>query len=285
MPLYHESMKRYELRSMGTSEKKWTAVGLGTWMTEKNPVNSVRALQAGLDEGANHIDTAEMYGEGQAEEIVGEAIQGRREKINLVSKVLPSHASYDETISACHKSLKRLKTDHLDVYLLHWRESQTPLTETFRAFEKLKEQGKIRAWGVSNFDVEDLEEALTLVGPGKIVCNQVLYHLQERAIESRVIPWCVSHGVSVVAYSPFGQNRMPRHEALEDIAKKHDASPYQIVLAYLTRNPAVLAIPKSSDLDRARSNVQAMGITLTPDEIKKIDSIFPLKPRKSLPMI
>jgi diketogulonate reductase-like aldo/keto reductase len=197
------------LKKFGATSMQWTPVGLGSWAMERDPKASITALQAGLDAGANHIDTAEMYGDGRAEEIVGEAVRGRRDKIFLVSKVLPSNASYDGTLAACHRSLTRLKTDHLDVYLLQWREHPTDHAETFRAFEKLKADGKISAWGVSNFDVDDMVEAVKVAGEGKIACNQVLYHLEERAIEPELIPWCDAHGVAITAYSPLGKAARP----------------------------------------------------------------------------
>lgn len=275
-------IRTYELGSTGM---QWTSIGLGTWMMEKNPQTSITALKAGIEEGANHIDTAEMYGDGRVEEIVREAIRGIRANVFLVSKVLPSNADYEGTLAACHRSLKRLNVDYLDLYLLHWRERRTPLAEAFRAFAKLQEQGKIRHWGVSNFNVDDMEEALRLVGPGKIACNQVLYHLGERAIEEKLIPWCRSHKVAVVAYSPFGQGRLPQHPLLDQLSQAHDATPSQIILSYLTRDPSMFAIPKASQEKHVRENVRAMGIQLTPEDIRKIDAAFPLKTRRSLPMI
>ena len=194
-----------------------------------------------------HIDTAEMYGD--AELVVAEAIAGPRDEVFLVSKVLPSNASRRGTITACERSLKRLKTDRLDCYLLHWRGSY-PLEETVAAFEELVGAGKIRSWGVSNFDADDLEEMLAVAGEGRIACNQVLYHLQERAIEHAVIPWCEKHGVAVVAYSPFGHNDFPSPrskggEVLQAIADAHGATPRQVALAFLTRGRRVFAIPKA----------------------------------------
>ena len=264
---------------------KWTPVGLGTWMMDRDPKAAIAALRAGIDAGANHIDTAEMYGDGRVEEVVGQALQGLRSKIFLVSKVLPSHADYKGAIEACHRSLKRLQTDHLDAFLLHWREKKTSIAETFRAFEQLKSEGKIRSWGVSNFDVDDMEEAIRLAGEGKIACNQVLYHIKERSIESKLLPWCRSHHVPVVAYSPLGQGRLPQAPALDEVAHRHGASPVQIILAYLTRDPFVFAIPKSSDEKHTRSNIQSMNITLFEDDIQKINKAFPLKGRRHLPMI
>ncbi len=216
-------------RPFGPSGQPVTIIGQGSWyIDEADRAQAVAALQAGLDAGMNHIDTAEMYGSGAAEAIVGEAIRGRREQVFLVSKVLPSNASRRGTVAACERSLKALGTDHLDAYLLHWRGS-VPLEETFRALEDLQAAGKIRAFGVSNFDVDDLEEALGILGPGKLACNQVLYHLQERAIEHAVIPWCQQHQVAVVAYSPFGHGEFPEPDsrggrALAAIAQAHEAT-------------------------------------------------------------
>src|SRR3954449_8353171 len=213
-------------------------IGQGTWHIDHGPKEeAVAALRRGADLGLTHIDTAEMYGD--AELVVAEAFAGRRDDIFLVSKVLPSNASRRGTISACERSLQRLKTDRLDCYLLHWRGSY-PLAETVAAFEHLVSSGKIRSWGVSNFDADDLEEMLAVAGEGTIACNQVLYHLRERAIEHAVIPWCEAHGVAVVAYSPFGHNDFPQPrskagEVLQTIADSHGATPRQVALSFLTR--------------------------------------------------
>src|SRR3954464_8420483 len=229
-----------------------SVVGQGSWYIDRGDrATAVAALRRGLDLGVSHIDTAEMYGD--AEPVVAEAIAGRRDEIFLVSKVLPSNASRRGTITACERSLKRLKTDRLDCYLLHWRGS-IPFAETVAAFEELVRAGKIRSWGVSNFDSDDLNELLEVAGEGKIACNQVLYHLQERAIEHVVIPWCESHGTAVVAYSPFGHNDFPSPRskggaALQQIAEAHRATPRQVALAFLTRAPSLLAIPKAAAPD------------------------------------
>jgi diketogulonate reductase-like aldo/keto reductase len=227
-----------------------------------------------------HIDTAEMY--GPAEEIVGEAIAGRRDEVFLVSKVVPNNASRKGTVAACDKSLSRLGTDRLDCYLLHWR-GRYPLEDTIAAFEQLRREGKILSWGVSNFDVEDLDEALNIAGDAKIACNQVLYHLKERAIEHRVMPWCDSHGVAVVGYSPFGGGKFPsaRSEAgrvLQDIAAAHGATPRQVALRFLVRRQSLFAIPKASSLDHALENAAAGDLQLTESDIKRIDQAFPLGP-------
>src|SRR5476651_514236 len=211
-------------RPFGHGGPQASVIGQGTWYIDRGDrKGAVAALRRGIDLGMTHIDTAEMYGD--AEPVVAEAIEGRRDDIFLVSKVLPSNASRRGAITACERSLKRLKTDRLDCYLLHWRGSY-PLAETVAAFEQLVSAGKIRSWGVSNFDVDDLDEILQVAGEGKIACNQVLYHLQERAIEHAVIPWCERHGTAVVAYSPFGHDDFPQSgskagEVLQAIAETH----------------------------------------------------------------
>jgi diketogulonate reductase-like aldo/keto reductase len=266
-----------------------SVIGQGTWYIDHgHRGNAVAALRRGIDLGMTHIDTAEMYGD--AELVVAEAIAGKRDEVFLVSKVLPSNASRRGTITACERSLKRLKTDRLDCYLLHWRGSY-PLSETVTAFEELVGAGKIKSWGVSNFDTDDLDEILAVAGKGKIACNQVLYHLQERAIEHAVIPWCEQHGVAVVAYSPFGHNDFPSPrskagEVLQTIAKAHGASPRQIALGFLTRRPAVFAIPKASSAEHAVDNAAAGKLVLSDDEIAALDKAFPrgAKPR-GLPML
>lgn len=262
---------------------QFTTVGLGTWNIEKSPKAAVAALKAGIEAGANHIDTAEMYGDGEAERLVAEAIKGVRNKVHVVSKVLPSNADYDATIAACERSLERLQTDYLDIYLLHWRNKRTPLAETFRAFEQLKKDGKIRNWGVSNFDVNDLKEALALVGEGKIVCNQVLYHVEERTVEADVLPFCRMHDITVFAYSPLGQGTLPKHKDLSAIARAHKASEAQAALAFLIHNPGVIAIPKSVDKQRAVENIEAAKLRLSEDDLHKIDAAFPLRAKRNLP--
>src|SRR5471032_819355 len=251
------------LQSFGSLGPPVSAIGQGTWYIDRGDRNSaIAALRRGVDLGMTHIDTAEMYGD--AELVVAEAITGRRDEVFLVSKVLPSNASRRGTITACERSLARLKTDRLDCYLLHWRGSY-PLAETAAAFEQLVSAGKIRAWGVSNFDIDDLNEMRAVAGSGKIACNQVLYHLQERAIEHAVIPWCAQHGVAVVAYSPFGHNEFPSPrskagEVLQTIAKAHGASPRQIALSFLTRKASVFAIPKASSAEHAADNAAARAL-------------------------
>ena len=240
-------------------------IGQGTWNMERDDrASAVAALRRGLDLGLTHVDTAELYGSGQVEELVREAIAGRRDEVFLVSKVMPSHASYDGTLRACEKSLRRLGTDRLDAYLLHWPGSH-PLADTIRAFEALERSGKIRAWGVSNFDVSDLEEALAIAGPGRVACNQVLYHLNERSVEARVLPFCAKHGVALVAYSPFGAGRFPseqvgrRQGALAEVARARGATPHQVALAFLLRDPHVLVIPKAARVAHVEDVAGAVG--------------------------
>jgi diketogulonate reductase-like aldo/keto reductase len=235
--------KAVRRRAFGPIGAKVSTIGQGTWMIDDGDrASAVRALRRGLDLGMTHIDTAEMYGD--AELMVGEAIARRRDEVFLVSKVLPNHASRAGTRAACEESLRRLRTDRLDCYLLHWR-GPHPLEETFAAFESLREAGKIAAWGVSNFDVDELDDALEVAGPGVIACNQVLYHLRERAIEHAVIPWCEENGVAVVGYSPFGHGRFPgpqtpAGQVLAEIAAHHHATPRQVALAFLIRQSSVM---------------------------------------------
>lgn len=276
-------------RQFGSGGPPVAVIGQGTWYIDRGDRQSaVATLRRGVDLGMTHIDTAEMYGD--AELVIAEAIAGRREDIFLVSKVLPSNASRRGTIAACERSLKRLKTDRLDCYLLHWRGSY-PLAETVAAFEELLSAGKIRSWGVSNFDAGDLDEMLEVAGEGRITCNQVLYHLRERAIEHAVIPWCRQRGTAVVAYSPFGHDDFPspRSEAgvvLQTIAEAHGASPRQVALAFLTREASVFAIPKASTPKHAADNAAAGELVLGRDEIAVLDKAFPRGPRpRGLPML
>jgi diketogulonate reductase-like aldo/keto reductase len=275
--------------SFGRNGPKVSAIGQGTWYIDRGDrKRAVAALRRGIELGMTHIDTAEMYGD--AELVIADAITGKRDDLLLVSKVLPSNASRRGTITACERSLKRLKTDRLDCYLLHWRGSY-PLAETVAAFDELSRAGKIRSWGVSNFDTDDLDEMLDVAGEGKIACNQVLYHLQERAIEHAVIPWCAQHGVAVVAYSPFGHNEFPSPgsragELLQKIADVHQATPRQIALSFLTRETTVFAIPKASSAEHATENAAAGDLVLDESEIAALERAFPrgAKPR-GLPML
>jgi diketogulonate reductase-like aldo/keto reductase len=276
-------------KKFGSNGPEVSVIGQGTWYIDRGDRKSaVAALRRGIDLGMTHIDTAEMYGD--AELVVAEAIAGRRDEVFLVSKVLPSNASRRGTITACERSLARLKTDRLDCYLLHWRGSYR-LDETVAAFEELVRAEKIRSWGVSNFDSDDLNELLAVAGEGKIACNQVLYHLQERAIEHAVLPWCEAHGVAVVAYSPFGHNDFPSPrskpgEVLQGIADAHDASPRQVALSFLSRDPAVFAIPKAASAEHAADNAAAGELVLSVGEIAALDKAFPRGPKpRGLPML
>jgi diketogulonate reductase-like aldo/keto reductase len=266
-----------------------SVIGQGTWYLDHGDrKRAIAALQRGLDLGMTHIDTAEMYGD--AELVIADAIASRRDDVFLVSKVLPSNASRRGTISACERSLKRLKTDRLDCYLLHWRGSY-PLEDTVAAFEELVKSGKIKSWGVSNFDADDLDEILEVAGEGRIACNQVLYHLRERAIEHAVIPWCERHGVAVVAYSPFGHDDFPASSSkggavLARIAETRRATPRQVALSFLTRATTVFAIPKASSPEHAGENAAAGDLVLTKDEIAALDAAFPRGPKpRGLPML
>lgn len=276
-------------KPFGSTGQQVSVIGQGTWYIDHGDrASAVAALRKGLDLGMSHIDTAEMYDD--AELVVADAISGRRDDVFLVSKVLPSNASRKGAIEACERSLKRLRTDRLDCYLLHWRGSY-PLEDTVAAFEQLVSDGKIRSWGVSNFDADDLTDMLDVAGEGRIACNQVLYHLNERAIEHSVIPWCEKHGVAVVAYSPFGHDDFPEPQSaggkiLKEIAAQHGASPRQVALAFLTRRPSVFAIPKASSATHAAENAGAGNVTLTDSDIAALDKAFPLgREPRSLPMI
>jgi diketogulonate reductase-like aldo/keto reductase len=273
----------------GSTNVNVSVIGQGTWYLDRGDRKSaIAALRRGIELGMTHIDTAEMYGD--AELVIAEAIAGKRDGLFLVSKVLPSNASRKGTITACERSLKRLKTDHLDCYLLHWRGSY-PLSETVAAFEELERAGKIRSWGVSNFDADDLDELADVAGDGRIACNQVLYHLKERAIEHAVIPWCERHKVAVVAYSPFGHDDFPSSkskagEVLQQTADAHGATPRQIALAFLARKTTVFPIPKASNAEHAAENAGAGDLALSESEIEALDAAFPRGPKsRSLPML
>ena len=279
-----------EQRRFGPLDREVPVIGQGTWNLEQSKRSgAIAALRLGIELGMNHVDTAEMYGSGEAEEIVGEAIAGQRGEVFLVSKVLPENSSRKGTIDACERSLARLQTDYLDCYLLHWRGSY-PLADTFAGMEELRRGGKILSWGVSNFDERDLEEALQVAGPGRIACNQVLYHLKERAIEHAVIPWCKQHGVAVVGYSPFGHGQFPGPKTpggrvLYEIAAAHNVTARQIALRFQVQHD-VFTIPKASTPEHCAENASAGGFLLTDAEMARIDAAFPRgrKPR-SLPML
>lgn len=266
----------------------WTGVdvpviGQGTWMIDgdsETEARAIRTLRLGLDLGMSHIDTAEMYGDGHVEELVGQAIAGRRDEIFLVSKVLPSNASYEGTLKACKRSLKRLKTDWLDLYLLHWRGSY-PLSETMRAMEKLVTEGLVKYIGVSNFDVEDLMEAEQALQTERVACNQVLYNLRDRGIERRLLPYCSKKKIAVVGYAPFGHGNFPSPPSREgkllvEIGRRHNRTPKQVALNFLTRHPSIFTIPKTTRPERVKENSGGVGWQLIEDEVNVIDREFPV---------
>jgi diketogulonate reductase-like aldo/keto reductase len=281
-----------ERRHFGATGQKVALIGQGTWNIERgNPARAIAALRRGLELGMTHIDTAEMYGSGEAEELVGLAISGRRDEVFLVSKVLPTNATSSGVVSACEASLAHLKTDRLDCYLLHWR-GRYPLEDTIAGFQLLRQQGKILAWGVSNFDVPDLEEVRGIAGMGHPACNQVLYHLEERAIENSVLPWCDEHGVAVVGYSPFGHKgglpgaRANRGRVLKEIADAHGATVHQVALRFLVRRPPLFTIPKASNPEHAAENAGAGALQLSEAELAQIDRVFPVDRRaRALPTL
>lgn len=258
------------------------ALGQGTWKMgeyERKRADEIRALQAGIDLGMTLIDTAEMYADGVSEEITGEAIKGRRGEVFLVSKVLPSHASHEQTIRACERSLKRLGTDSIDLYLLHWRGGYG-LDDTISGFESLQKAGKIRHWGVSNFDVDDMKELFDLGGKA-VATNQVLYNLSRRGIEYDLLPWQAQHNIPTMAYSPIEQGRLAGHRDLARIAEQHGKTPAQIALAFLLTRPDVIVIPKAGTVPHVRENAEAADIVLSADDLAALDAAFPPPKRKS----
>jgi diketogulonate reductase-like aldo/keto reductase len=278
-------------RRFGSLDVDVPIVGLGTWQMERDDREQcIRAIRRAIDLGMTHIDTAELYGRGRVEEIVGEALAGYRNDVFLASKVHPDHATYAGTLLACEKSLRRLRTDRLDLYLLHWR-GTLPLEETFRAFEALRGEGKIRSWGVSNFDVTDLEESIQIVGEGKIASNKVLYHLEERNAEHLLQIFCQRHRIAFVGYSPLGSGAFPGPDTkggslLEAIATDLGVSGRAIAIAFLIRRPGTFTIPKSGSSRHVADLVLGGALELTPEHVRAIDEAFPLLPPKSeLPVI
>ncbi|QQE86414.1 aldo/keto reductase [Pseudomonas putida] len=267
------------MRYMKLAGCKVPAIGQGTWYMGEDPARraaEVAALQQGIDLGMNLIDTAEMYAEGGAEQVVGRAIAGRRDQVFLVSKVYPHNASQRGVPAACERSLTRLGTDVIDLYLLHWR-GQYPLEETVEAFERLREQGKIRHWGVSNFDVDDLSE---LDRPA-CATNQVLYNPIQRGIEFDLLPWSRQRGLPTMAYCPLAQaGKLLQHPLLHEIAERHGATPAQVCLAWVTREDGVIAIPKAVSPEHVRLNAAAAGLSLTSEDLRAIDRAFPAPTRK-----
>jgi diketogulonate reductase-like aldo/keto reductase len=279
------------MRTLGSTGVEVSVIGQGTWQMEHDDRSAcVAALRRGLDLGMTHVDTAEMYGSGKVETLVAEAIAGRRDEVFLASKVLPSHATRKGTIEACHASLARLRTDHLDLYMLHWP-GDAPLAETVAAFEDLHRAGKVRFWGVSNFDERELDEVVRLAGPGRVACNQVLYHLGERAIEHAVLPACERHGIALVGYSPFGSGDFPGPgtpggRTLADIARAHGATARQVALAFLVRTAPLFTIPKAGTPAHVEDNAAASALSLTAEEIARIDAAFPRgRKRRGVPTL
>ncbi len=271
-----------------SSGQKMPVLGQGTWgfgERGKDRAEEVAALRAGIDLGLTLIDTAEMYGEGGAEEIVGEAIAGRRDEVFLVSKVYPHNASRKGAIAACERSLKRLGTDRIDVYLLHWRGGEK-LVDTIAAFETLRRDGKIGSYGVSNFDSDDMEELWRVSGGSATTTNQVLYNLTRRGVEWDLLPWCREHGVPIMAYSPIEQARMLGSSELKKLAEKRGVTAAQLALAWLLHQDGVIAIPKAGRVDHLRENAAALTITVTKDDLAALDHAFPPpKKRKPLEML
>jgi diketogulonate reductase-like aldo/keto reductase len=258
------------------------SLGLGTWKMGENALTSsqeVESLKRGLDLGMTLIDTAEMYGEGGAELITGKAIEGRRDDVFLVSNVYPFNASRQGVIDACERSLQRLKTDLLDLYLLHWR-GEHDLEETVAGFEELRRAGKIREWGVSNFDVEDMEDLMEVEDGENCAANQVLYNLSRRGIEHDLLPWCQERGIPIMAYSPIEQGRILRNTELIRIAKAYQATPAQLALAFVMRARNTIAIPKSSDPHRVEENAGAAGLEISREDWAALDTVFPPPFRK-----
>ncbi len=277
-------------RIFGPTGRKVPAIGQGTWNMESDDKAGVfTALRRGIELGLTHIDTAELYGSGRVETLIAPVVAAARERLFLVSKVMPTNASRKGTIAACERSLKRLGTDRLDCYLLHWP-GGVPLADTIAAFEQLVTDGKILSWGLSNFDARGLEQALNIAGPGKIACNQVLYHLGECGIEHEVLPWCEKHKVALVAYSPFGSGDFPDAKsaggkALARVAAAHGSTPRQVALAFLARDASVFAIPKASRVAHVEDNAGAANMHLSDSDIAAIDAAFSRGPRRGLAMI
>jgi diketogulonate reductase-like aldo/keto reductase len=254
---------------------------MGTWHLAEGrhpPEVELATLRTGLDLGLTLIDTAEMYGEGASERLVGAAIAGRRDEVFLVSKVMPQHATSDGMRAACEASLRRLGTDRLDLYLLHWR-GNVRLDETVRAFEDLERRGLIRHWGVSNFDLPDMDELLEVPGGGAVETDQVLYNLTRRGIEWNLLPWCQENGLPVMAYSPIEQGRLIGHPVLRGIGVRHRATSAQVALAWVLAHPGVCAIPEAGTPEHVRQNAEALDLVLGPDDIAELDAAFPPPPK------
>lgn len=265
-------------------------LGQGTWRMGENTrahKDEVAALRLGIDLGMTLIDTAEMYGDGGAEKMVADAIQGQRDRVFVVTKVYPHNASRNELPKACERSLKRLRIETIDLYLLHWRERNTPLAETVETFENLRTAGKIKRWGVSNFDVDDMKQLWSIENGANCTANQVLYNLENREIEFGLLQWSGNNEVLIMAYSPVGHGRgLLENATLQTVAERHDATASQIALAWVLRQPGVIAIPKASDQQHVRDNARSIEIKLTKKDLAELDQEFPPpKSKKSLPML
>ena len=274
------------MRTVGLpSGERIPVLGQGTWGMGEDPAeraDELRSLLLGIDLGLTLIDTAEMYADGNAEELVADAIAGRRDGVFVVSKVLPANATRTGTKKACTRSLKRLRTDRIDLYLLHWR-GQLPLAGTVEALTELKHEGAIRHWGVSNFDVVDLAELITVTGGGEAETDQVLYNLSHRQAEHELLPWCRDWGMPLMAYSPVDRGALVQNDIVVEIAEKHDATPAQVALAWVLRNDGVCAIPKASIPEHVRENVRALDLRLDNEDHKLLDEAFPA-PRSPSPL-
>jgi len=263
-------------RAFGPTGVQVPVIGQGTWRMGEEPSarrQELEALRLGLDLGLSHIDTAEMYGSGAAEKLVGKAVAGRRERVFIATKVLPSNASYAGTLRACEASLRRLGTDYVDLYLLHWWSDAHPIAETMRAMEELVVRGRVRLVGVSNLDTRQLETARAALGRERLACNQVLYHLRDRAIEKDVLPWCERQGVAAVGYTPLARGGFLRG-TVADIARRHGRTPRQVALNFLTRRPGLFTIPKASRPEHVRENAAALDFALTPEDVAAIEADF-----------
>jgi diketogulonate reductase-like aldo/keto reductase len=267
-------------RRLGPTDTEVSVIGQGTWRV-RDPVQTSVALREGVRLGMTHIDTAELYERNsRSETMLGHALQGQRDEVFLASKVLPQNATYEGTLAACEATLQRLGTDHLDLYYLHWR-GDHPLADTFDAMAQLVEDGKVRHIGVSNFDVEDLEEAEALLGKGVLAANQVLYHLEDRGVEAEVLPWCRQHKVTLVAYSPFGAGSFLQtakaRAAAEKASKGTGLTLRQLALAFLVRDPAVVTIPKAESVAHVRDNAGG-DVELSDDVVQQLEAAFPVRP-------
>ena len=284
-------MHQHAMKTIALSDgERVPVLGQGTWRMGENPrahKDEVAALRLGIELGMTLIDTAEMYGEGGAEKVVADAIQDQRDRVFVVSKVYPHNASRTELPKACDRSLKRLRIDVIDLYLLHWRERSTRLMETVEAFEKLRDAGKIKRWGVSNFDVDAMNELLAIENGSNCAANQVLYNLERRAIEFDLLPWSRKKKIPIMAYSPVGHGRgLLNNATLHEVAKRHDATPAQVALALVLRQDGVIAIPKASNEKHVRGNARSIGIELSKEDLADLDREFPPpKSKAPLPML